>query len=157
MGRISKLKWTFKPSEGGSLEIERKVAHAEQAAENAEAAVVNAFPSMPAPLQPSGVIKASGEPWRELRRISEQIVRRLAERIGEDPELLVELPLSTSIDIAHSKGGINSKQADALKSFFEVRQTLAEICLRLREATPISIQAKAQRLVVVGDSLVSSM
>jgi hypothetical protein len=83
------------------------------------------------------------------------MVRRLAERAAEDPDLFAEIPLPSAIWLAETKGKITKRQAKALNGFYEARQTLIEICLQLRGDTPMSIHAKALRLSCAGEQLAS--
>jgi hypothetical protein len=155
LGNISHFKGTFNPSEGGTIEIRRKVEQAERSSEKALAAVTKEF-SMPLGTYPTvGTGSPTGEPWKDMLRVSDLMVRRLAERAGEDPDLLAEIPLPSAIKLAETKGQITKRQAKALNGFYEARQTLIEICLQLRGDTPMSIHAKALRLSSAGEQLAS--
>lgn len=153
LGRISVFKWSFKASEGGTIEIRRKVEQANRSSNQALAAVAKEFP-MPVGTQPQvGTGSPTGEPWRDMIRVSDLMVRRLAERAGEDPDLYAELPLSSVITLAEAKGKITKGQAIALNGFYEARQTLIEICLQLRGDTPVSVRENALRLAYAGEQL----
>ncbi len=153
MGGISIFKWSFNPEGGSSFEIKRKVEQANQASDKALAAVAKEFPMPTNTPSLVGSSPPAGEPWRDMIRVSDLMVRRLAERSGEDPDLLAEIPLPSAITMAEAKGRITKRQAKALNGFYEARQTLIEICLQLRGDTPMSIHATALRLSSVGEQL----
>ena len=152
MGSIEVFKATFKKGEGG-IEIRRKVAQADHAAERTLTVLAKAFPVDTSRSQPTIVDRPTGEPWREMIRVSDLLVRKLADRMGEDPDLLSDLPLPTAIALAARRGILSRRQADALNAFYETRQILIELCLRLRGDTPVSVTEKAWRLKTAGEQI----
>jgi len=155
MGSISRLRWSFSAKDGTSFEIWRMVKQANQSSDKALNAMAKEFPVTQGTQPTTGIGSPASEPWRDMIRVSDLMVRRLAERSGEDPNLLAEIPLPSAIRLAESKGKITNRQAEALNGFNNARQTLIEICLQLGGDTPLSVQDKARRLSCAGEQLVT--
>lgn len=154
MGGIQVLKASFKQGAGWGIEIRRKVAQADLAAEKAVKVLAKEFPLNLDGPRPIAKDRGSREPWREMIRVSDLLVRKLAERMGEDPDLLGEIPLPTTITLAAERGTISRRQATALNGFYEARQTLIEICFTMKGETPVTVNERALQLMAAGEQIV---
>lgn len=155
LGSINVFKATFKNGEGG-IEIRRQVAQAEKAADKAVKALAKEFRLNPNVQQPTAKANSMGQPWqewKEMARVSDLILNRLAERLGENPDVVGDLPLITAINLAEHQGKLTKGQASALRVFCDARHTLMETCFRMKADTPASVTDRAWRLAVAGEQL----
>ncbi|MBI3132445.1 MAG: hypothetical protein HYZ13_14105 [Acidobacteria bacterium] len=86
-------------------------------------------------------------------RVSELLSQRMAEKLNEDPSLLAEIPFPSAVRLAASKGLLTNRQEQALIDFNDTRQTLIELCWRLKGDTPISVIEKVWSLVAAGEQV----
>lgn len=157
LGSINVFRFSFKGGEGG-LEIRRQVSQATHAADKAVEALAKEYPLNLEALKPTAQAQPSRQPWqewREMARVSNMMVQRLAERLGEEPGMLEDLPLIDAVALAARYGKITKPQASALKDFCDARHALIETCFHLKADTPVSVTERAWRLAAAGNQLLA--